>query len=122
MRKALSAALIVAFVAVMGGSGLAAEYKDTEVLLSKLKDSKRSLADGIKQGAQEDGYVISRIGGPPHGKGSLTVIDFATRRVMTTWRIPGGGSLDMGNVSADGKVLWLSGRYDDVVDAIDTST
>jgi YVTN family beta-propeller protein len=28
----------------------------------------------------------------------------------------------MGNVSADGKVLWLSGRFDDVVYAIDTST
>ena len=27
----------------------------------------------------------------------------------------------MGNVSADGKVLWLSGRYDNVVYAIDTS-
>ena len=28
----------------------------------------------------------------------------------------------MGNVSADGKWLWLSGRYDDVVYAIDTTT
>ena len=28
----------------------------------------------------------------------------------------------MGNVSADGKVLWLSGRFDNVVYAIDTST
>jgi len=39
-----------------------------------------------------------------------------------TWFIPGGGSPDMGNVSADGKMLWLSGRFDDVVYAIDTST
>ena len=39
-----------------------------------------------------------------------------------TWFIPGGGSPDMGNVSADGKVLWLSGRFDNVVYAIDTST
>ena len=59
MRKALSGALVLAFVAVMGGSGLAAEDKDTEALLSKLKDSKRSLADGIKQAGQEDGYVVS---------------------------------------------------------------
>jgi len=28
----------------------------------------------------------------------------------------------MGNVSADGKTLWLSGRYDNVVYAIDTAT
>jgi YVTN family beta-propeller protein len=39
-----------------------------------------------------------------------------------TWPIPGGGSPDMGNVSADGKVLWLSGRFDNVVYAIDTAT
>jgi YVTN family beta-propeller protein len=39
-----------------------------------------------------------------------------------TWFIPGGGSPDMGNVSADGKVLWLSGRFDNQVYAIDTST
>jgi YVTN family beta-propeller protein len=28
----------------------------------------------------------------------------------------------MGNVSIDGKMLWLSGRYDDVVYVIDTAT
>jgi len=28
----------------------------------------------------------------------------------------------MGNVSADGKWLWLSGRYDDVVYRFDTKT
>jgi YVTN family beta-propeller protein len=64
----------------------------------------------------------SRIGGPPHGKGSVSVLDFATRKVLTTWPMPGGGSPDMGNVSADGKTLWLSGRYDNVVYAIDTAT
>jgi len=70
-------------------------------------------------------YVANRgsnkIHGSPHGKGSVSVIDFATRTVEATWPIPGGGSPDMGNVSGDGKVLWLSGRYDDVVYAIDTS-
>jgi DNA-binding beta-propeller fold protein YncE len=55
-----------------------------------------------------------------HGPGSVSVIDFATRRVETNWAIPGGGSPDMGNVSADGKFLWLSGRFDGVVYAIDT--
>jgi YVTN family beta-propeller protein len=28
----------------------------------------------------------------------------------------------MGNVSADGKMLWVSGRFDDVAYAIDTTT
>jgi YVTN family beta-propeller protein len=56
------------------------------------------------------------------GEGSISVIDFRTRRVMTKWRIPGGGSPDMGGVSADGKVLWLSGRYNGVVYAISTRT
>ncbi|HSD41331.1 MAG TPA: YncE family protein [Burkholderiales bacterium] len=71
-------------------------------------------------------YVANRgstkVYGPPGGKGSVSVIDFATRAVVATWPIPGGGSPDMGNVSADGKILWLSGRFDDVVYAIETTT
>jgi len=71
-------------------------------------------------------YVANRgsnqVHGTRHGKGSVSVIDFASRQVVKTWPIPGGGSPDMGNVSADGKMLWLSGRFDDVVYAIDTST
>jgi DNA-binding beta-propeller fold protein YncE len=71
-------------------------------------------------------YVANRgsnhIRGKPRGKGSVSVVDFVTRRIVATWPIPGGGSPDMGNVSADGKVLWLSGRYDDVVYAIDTTS
>ena len=71
-------------------------------------------------------YVSNRgshqVHGPSNGPGSVSVIDFATRVVKVTWFIPGGGSPDMGNVSADGKVLWLSGRFDNVVYAIDTST
>jgi YVTN family beta-propeller protein len=71
-------------------------------------------------------YVANRgthkVYGPPKGKGAVSVIDFATRKVVATWPIPGGGSPDMGNVSADGKTLWLSGRFDDVVYAIDTAT
>ncbi len=71
-------------------------------------------------------YVANRgsahIHGPPRGKGSVAVIDFATRKIVATWPIPGGGSPDMGNVSVDGTVLWLSGRYDNVVYAIDTAT
>jgi DNA-binding beta-propeller fold protein YncE len=64
----------------------------------------------------------NRIHGKPRGKGTVSVVDFATGRIVATWPIPGGGSPDMGNVSADGKVLWLSGRYDDVVYAIDTTS
>jgi YVTN family beta-propeller protein len=57
----------------------------------------------------------------PNGPGSVSVIDFATSKVVATWPIPGGGSPDMGNVSVDGKTLWLSGRYDNVVYAINTT-
>ena len=63
---------------------------------------------------------VARVYGPPKGKGSVSVLDFATRKIVATWPIPGGGSPDMGNVSIDGKTLWLSGRYDDAVYAIDT--
>jgi YVTN family beta-propeller protein len=55
-----------------------------------------------------------------NGPGSVSVIDFATNQVVVTWPIPGGGSPDMGNVSVDGRTLWLSGRYDNVVYAINT--
>ena len=64
----------------------------------------------------------NKVHGARHGKGSISVLDFATRQVVANWPIPGGGSPDMGNVSADGKMLWLSGRFDDVVYAIDTSS
>jgi len=58
----------------------------------------------------------------PKGPGSVSVVDVKTNQVVVTWPIQGGGSPDMGNVSADGKFLWLSGRYDDVVYVIDTNT
>lgn len=58
----------------------------------------------------------------PRGQGSVSVIDFATRSVVAQWPVPGGGSPDMGNVSADGKQLWLSGRFDSEVYMFDTTT
>lgn len=63
-----------------------------------------------------------KIHGEPHGPGGVTVIDFATEKITAQWIVPGGGSPDMGNVSADGKALWLSGRFDDVVYRFDTAT
>ncbi|GAB2178350.1 YncE family protein [Dongia sp. agr-C8] len=62
-----------------------------------------------------------RVEGKKHGPGSVSVIDFATRSVIATWHIPGGGSPDMGNVSPDGRYLWLSGRFDNVVYRFDTT-
>jgi YVTN family beta-propeller protein len=71
-------------------------------------------------------YIANRgsnkIHGAERGMGSVSVLDFATRKVDVTWPIPGGGSPDMGNVSADGRQLWLSGRYDNVVYCFDTAT
>jgi YVTN family beta-propeller protein len=59
-------------------------------------------------------YVTNR------GEGTISLVRFRKRRVVAKWTIPGGGSPDMGNVSADGRVLWVSGRWSGVVYAIDT--
>jgi YVTN family beta-propeller protein len=59
-------------------------------------------------------YVTNR------GEGSISLVSFRARKVVAKWRIPGGGSPDMGGVSADGKVLWLAGRYNAEVYAIST--
>lgn len=71
-------------------------------------------------------YVANRgshaVHGPKKSPGGVSVIDMTTDKVIKNWPVPGGGSPDMGNVSADGKTLWLSGRFDDVVYAIDTTT
>ena len=56
------------------------------------------------------------------GEGSVSVLDYTTDTVTETWTIPGGGSPDMGGVTANGDELWLSGRYDSVVYVFDTAT
>ena len=56
------------------------------------------------------------------GEGSISIFDFTKNRLTKKWQLPHGGSPDMGGVSADGKVLWLSGRYNSEVYAIDTRT
>jgi YVTN family beta-propeller protein len=55
-------------------------------------------------------------------QGSISVVSFDTRRVVRTWQLPLPASPDMGGVSADGRTLWLSGRYNAVVYAVDTRT
>jgi YVTN family beta-propeller protein len=75
----------------------------------------------------QDLYVSNR------DSGTVAVISFATGQVVHTWMLPPEtgprrsresdvASPDMGGVSADGKVLWLTGRYDSDVYAIDTTT
>ncbi len=54
--------------------------------------------------------------------GTVSVVSFRTRRVVATWVIPPPASPDMGGVSADGKTLWLSGRFNADVYAINTQT
>ncbi len=80
----------------------------------------------IRTGAGAHGLYPSRDGKDLYvsnrGDGSVSVISFETDKVVRKWRIPGGGSPDMGGVSADGSVLWLSGRYDSEVYAISTRT
>ena len=71
-------------------------------------------------------YVTNRgwhtVLGGVRGPGSVTVLDPMNGRVVATWPIPDGGSPDMGDVTADGRELWVSGRYDREVYVIDTRT
>jgi DNA-binding beta-propeller fold protein YncE len=61
-------------------------------------------------------YVTNR------GEGTISLFDFAADRITGGWVLPGGGSPDMGGLSVDGRTLWLSGRYNRVVYAIDATT
>jgi YVTN family beta-propeller protein len=78
----------------------------------------------IATGAGAHGLYVSRdsryLYVSDRTEGAVSVISFARRKVVHHWVLPGGGSPDMGGVSADGKVLWLSGRYDAEVYAIST--
>ena len=78
----------------------------------------------LTTGRMAHGLYVSRDGKymyvTDRGEGAISVIDLATRTVAQKWKIPGGGSPDMGNLSPDGKVLWVSGRYNNCVYAIST--
>jgi YVTN family beta-propeller protein len=58
--------------------------------------------------------------GGQKAEGTVSVLDFATRKVIKTWTLPGYSTPDMGGVSADGGTLWLAGRYHREVYAINT--
>lgn len=64
----------------------------------------------------KDLYVSDR------GAGEVSVVSLATNKIVDTWKLPGGGSPDMGGISADGKTLWLSGRNDGYVYGWNTAT
>lgn len=89
-----------------------------------LVDAKRLKKVGfIPTGSGAHGEYVSRdsryLYVSDRAAGAISVISFASRRVVHTWPIP-GGSPDMGGISADGRVLWLSGRYGAEVYAIST--
>jgi DNA-binding beta-propeller fold protein YncE len=54
-------------------------------------------------------------------EGTISILRFSDNKLIAKWKIPGGGSPDMGGISADGKIFWVSGRYDNVVYAISTT-
>ncbi|MDQ1483432.1 MAG: hypothetical protein QOF35_1508 [Actinomycetota bacterium] len=54
--------------------------------------------------------------------GTVSVLDASSLAITDTWKVPGGGSPDMGGVTADGSQLWLSGRYHHEVYVFDTGT
>ena len=54
--------------------------------------------------------------------GSVGLIDMAKGTLTRTWKLGDNTSPDMGNINAAGTVLWLSGRYNSEVYAIDTKT
>jgi DNA-binding beta-propeller fold protein YncE len=60
-------------------------------------------------------YVTNRTAG------SISLLDVATDTVVGNWVVP-LGSPDMGGLAADGTTLWVSGRYNAEVYAIDTTS
>lgn len=102
---------------------VAAMNRDQVVLI----DAKRLRRVGaVKTPSMPHGLMPSRDGRflyvSDRGAGEISVVSFARRRIIDTWVIPGGGSPDMGAVSADGRVLWVSGRYDGEVYGFDTTS
>jgi YVTN family beta-propeller protein len=79
----------------------------------------------IPTGSCAHGLYLSRDGKQLYvtnrAEGSVSVLDAYTGDPITKWHIPGGGSPDMGNLTADGTQLWLSGRYSNMVYVLSTA-
>ncbi len=79
----------------------------------------------IHTGAGTHGFMVGRNGKylyiSNRFEGSISVLNMATNKLVHKWRIPGGGSPDMGGITPNGKVMWWSGRYNGVVYAMSTS-
>ena len=115
----------VFYVADMNSNGVWEIDGDTLGIIGFLHTGKGAHGLYPSRNAQ-DLYVSNRMAG------TISVISFATRSIVATWTLPpetppyGGGdtvpSPDMGGVTEDGGVLWLSGRYNSDVYAINTST
>jgi YVTN family beta-propeller protein len=78
--------------------------------------------DFIPTGAGAHGLIVSRdtkyLYVSNRLEGTISVIDFKTRRVVATWNV--GGTPDMLQLSPDGRQLWVTGRYSSVVEVVDT--
>ena len=79
----------------------------------------------IHTGAGTHGFQVGRTGKylyiSNRFEGSISVLNMNTNKLVHKWRIPGGGSPDMGGITPNGKVMWWSGRYNAVVYAMSTS-
>ncbi|EME98025.1 beta-propeller fold lactonase family protein [Streptomyces mobaraensis NBRC 13819 = DSM 40847] len=103
------------YIADMMADGLWVLDGDTFAKPSLLPTGKGAHGLYVSRDSREM-YISNR------GEGTISVFDFKEGRLTKKWRLPNGGSPDMGGVSADGKVLWLSGRYNSDVYAIDTAS
>jgi YVTN family beta-propeller protein len=78
----------------------------------------------IHTGAGTHGFMVGRTGKDLYISnrfdGSISVLNMNTNKLVHKWRIPGGGSPDMGGISPNGKVMWWTGRYNSVVYAMST--
>jgi YVTN family beta-propeller protein len=101
------------YVADMMANGLHVIDASTFKLLEFIPTGKG--AHGLYPSRDAKNLYISN-----RGEGSISVLEFATRKLIAKWRIPGGGSPDMGSVSADGTQLWLAGRNNGEVYVFDT--
>ena len=92
------------YVADMHANGLW-EVDGGRLQGARLPPDRRGRARPLPEPRRSYLYVTNR------SEGSISVVGFRTAQGRREVADPGGGSPDMGGVSADGKVLWLSGRY-----------